>query len=401
MRDTLRAFLTHIETLHPKSIDFGLERITRVLARLLPEPFACPVVTIAGTNGKGSTATALTALGVAAGLRVGTFTSPHLVAFNERIAINHQPISDEALMHCFECIEAARGEITLTFFEYSTLAALKYFHDQKLDTIILEVGMGGRLDAVNAIDPDISIITHIGLDHTQWLGETLEAIAYEKAGILRAGRPVLIGDARMGAHLKSLAETKGAIPLMLGVDFQTLPFEGALHPRSLALAVEAARHLKWNINLSAMQKALQNLTLGGRFQVIPWQEKQVILDVAHNEDGIQSLAQRLQAQGYQNLNLVIGILEDKAVEPMLVHILPFAKAVYCCTPDSPRAMKASVLAEKIPGATPYDTPDAALDAALASPGDVLVTGSFYTVGSLMASHRLCYNLEGAGERVLC
>ena len=217
--DSLADWLAWQETLHPNAIDLGLDRLQRTLDRLRWQRPACPVITVAGTNGKGS-CVALTAriLGEA-GYRVGTFTSPHLLRYNERIAIDGVDVSDEALVAAFERIDAARGEDTLTFFEFNAAAALLVFADAHPDAVVLEVGMGGRLDAVNVVDADVALVTSIDLDHCEWLGRDREAIGREKAGIFRAGRPAIFGSRDMPASIRESAQQVAADLQQLGRDF--------------------------------------------------------------------------------------------------------------------------------------------------------------------------------------
>lgn len=379
----LKKLLLEIESYHPTSIDLGLDRIRQVAAHLIPLQFPCPVVTVAGTNGKGSTVAVLAALAQAAGLKVATYTSPHLYQFNERIQINGMHVSDEKLLEALQAVDAARSGVSLTFFEWTSLAAFYYFHAAKPDLIILEVGMGGRLDATNLIDPDIAIITSIGLDHMDYLGHTKEEIALEKAGIMREGKPIICGDILMQALLKEHAQELGAIFYGLGQDFPWLDgVISTLVPSNIACAAKAAELLKLPIDMTV----IEGVSVPGRKQHLCVRGKQVILDVAHNEDSIGELAHYLSTLDTTGVHLVMGVMGDKQLGGALQDLAELCSSIHLAAPDTPRAMSPDVLMELIEAPSQvYSAVDAAFAAALTycRPKDyVVVTGSFYTVSSI-------------------
>ena len=332
--DDLRSWLRWQETLHPATIELGLERVAAVWARLHPGPLPFPVVSIAGTNGKGSCAAMLEAIYLAAGYRTACYSSPHLLRYNERIRLNGSQIDDEALCAAFERIDQARGDTTLTYFEFGTLAALDLFVGAQPDIAILEVGLGGRLDAVNILDADVSVVTTIGLDHRAWLGDTLDEIAAEKAGIFRSGRPAVIGHRSPSRALIERSESLGCHLLVLGrnfdweaagsdwrwtgpgparIDLPDLPLPGAFQRDNAATALMALSCLDSTLPVSDehLRVGLRRTRLDGRFQVIP-ADPVWILDVAHNIQAAEALATNLSsARCPGRLHAVLGVLEDK------------------------------------------------------------------------------------------
>ncbi len=379
----LNAFLARIENLHPVAIDLGLNRIRSVAEKFIPLSFECPVVTVAGTNGKGTTVAVLAALAQAAGWKVGTYTSPHLYRFNERIQINGLEITDHALLESLQAVEQARGETTLTYFEYTTLAALHYFHLNPPDLIILEVGLGGRLDATNMIDTDIAIITSIGLDHTAFLGDTKEKIAAEKAGIMRSGKPVICGEVALQSVLRSHAERVGALFDGLGQDFSLIDnLNTNAVPSNIACAVQAAQRL----NIPVDHSVIEQVRVPGRKQHLRVSGKNILLDVAHNEDSVNELLRYLETLKSSGFHLVLGVMGDKSFGNALPLLAQRCKTVHLCRPPTPRAMNLETLAALLPVPTlPHASVEAAFNAALDSclPDEsVIVTGSFYTLSSL-------------------
>src|SRR5882672_3608325 len=337
---TLDAWLEYIERLHPKTIDLTLERVRAVAARLALRP-TCPVFIVGGTNGKGSTCALLDAILRAAGYRVGLHTSPHLLRFNERAVIDGAPVDDDALMSHLATVESARGDTTLTYFEFTTLAILRLFQHARLDAAVLEVGLGGRFDAVNMIDADCSIITSIDLDHVEYLGPTRERIGFEKAHIYRANRPAICSDPQPPDSLNQVAAALGADLWLFGRDFryQSLPAErGLLQWRYVgrvqsraglpfpalrganqllnaagALAALEALAERLPVSQQAVREGLTRVTLPARFQVLPGRPV-VILDVAHNPHAAAVLAQNLDSQGFfPATHAVFGMLRDKDV----------------------------------------------------------------------------------------
>lgn len=409
-RRTLADWLTWQERLHPAEIELGLERVRAVLERMdLLRP--CErVFTVGGTNGKGSCVATLEALSLEAGRHTGAYTSPHLLRYNERVRIDGVEADDAALVSAFEAVDAARGETALTYFEFGTAAALELFRRHGVHTAVLEVGLGGRLDAVNAVEPDAAIVTSVGLDHMEWLGPDRESIGREKGGIFRPGKPAVIGDRAPPASLLAAA---GPGALRLGVDFdwtetpagwcwqdgaRMLPgLPGTMLPASAlkdnaACAIAAFLALEQTpLEPAAAGRALRRIRLAGRMQRIPG-EVEWWLDVAHNADAARVLAQALAAAPVAGRTwCVLGMLEDKDA-PAVVHALSNSiDGWFLASLDPPRGLAAEVLATRIAGAMrdpatcAASVPEAcAAAAAAARPGDrVVVCGSFHTVGPAM------------------
>jgi dihydrofolate synthase/folylpolyglutamate synthase len=339
---SLNDWLLRLESMHPKAIDMGLDRVAAV-AQLLGLKFSCPVITVGGTNGKGSTCAMLESILLQGGYRVGLYTSPHLLHFNERARINGEIASDDALCAAFEKVDAARRDISLTYFEFSTLAILLLFVEAGLDAVILEVGLGGRLDAVNIIDADVAIVTSVDLDHQDYLGDTREAIGFEKAGIYRAGRPAICSDPAPPASLIDHATKIGADLWLFGRDFNYSGDRqqwnyGGRNLRRNSLAYPSLRGANQLLNASAALAALEALRdrlplgaqevrnglvmveLPGRFQVLPGRP-QVILDVAHNPHAAATLAQNLDNMGFFPFTYAIfGAMSDKDVLGVISHL---------------------------------------------------------------------------------
>jgi len=415
----LADWLAWQETLHPNAIDLGLERLQRTLDRLDWRRPDCPVVTVAGTNGKGS-CVALTARILAeSGLRVGTFTSPHLLRYNERIAVGGVEVSDEALMAAFERIDAARGDDTLTFFEFNAAAALLVFADAQPDAIVLEVGMGGRLDAVNVVDADVALITSIDLDHCDWLGRDRETIGREKAGIMRAGRPAIFGARDMPLAIREHARQIGADLQQLGRDFDWLPLgerwswrgrgseqrdlpapalrgEIQYDNASAVLAVLEALQSRLRVPRSGIERGLLTVSLPGRFQIVRRTRPRPIewiLDVAHNPAAARTLAAQLAAKERRGRTIAVcGVLGDKDVEGIVSELQGSFDAWVIVGLQGGRALEPEVLAERVrAGGVKVEAVAADVVAgcraaeALAQSGDrVVVFGSFLTVGPALA-----------------
>ncbi len=399
------------EGLHPHSIDLGLERVQQVAADLGLAPFACPVITVGGTNGKGSCVALLEAMLAAGGLRVGTFTSPHLVHYNERIRIAGRLASDEELMQAFERIEAVRGERSLTFFEFNTLAALQLFQSAPLDAVVLEVGLGGRLDAVNIVDADVALLTSVALDHCEWLGDTLEDIGREKAGIFRAGRPAVLGSTDMPRSVFAAAHALGTLLRVPGIDYRfriladhwewssrdlqlpELPLPalaGRQQPGNAAAAVAVLAELRTLLPLDARAIAhgLRTVRLPGRFEVRAG-DPQWILDVAHNPQAAEELAENLRALPAKGRTLaVVGVLKDKDAPALIAPLLPHVDTWFAAATSGPRGMTGAELrarcaprlnARCVEAASVFE--GCAMAQREALPGDrVVVFGSFQTVG---------------------
>lgn len=431
---TLDEWLSHCERLHTVAIDLGLERVAAVWARagvVLGTPMGqqdeartAPVVfTVAGTNGKGSTCAMLEGILLKSGFRVGVYGSPHLVRFEERCRIGGELVTAEALVPHFAAIEAARGEKPLTYFEFTTLAILHLLAASELDAVILEVGLGGRLDAVNVIDTDCAIITSIDLDHMDYLGPDREAIGREKAGIMRAGRPAVVSDPKPPQSVVDHASEIGADLWLFGRDhnyagdrqqwswggrskrFNSMAYpalRGAnqlLNASGALAALEAVRN-RLPVSAQAVRNGLATVELPGRFQIIPGQPT-LILDVAHNPHAAATLAVNLDQMGFfPRTHAVWGAMADKDLAGMVAKLRPLVDAWYCCDLPTDRAatatqLRAAITAEvaahplaTAPKATvsTHADPMAALKAALAAaaPTDrIVIFGSFYTVGGVL------------------
>jgi dihydrofolate synthase/folylpolyglutamate synthase len=338
----LPQWLTWQETLNPKTIDLGLERVQTVLHQLgLKSKFICPVITVAGTNGKGSTVAYLDAMLRAANYKTGCYTSPHIFHYNERIHINGAEVSDAELCEAFEVVDQARGDVALTYFEFGTLAALWLFAKNQLDVVVLEVGLGGRLDAVNVIDADVAIITTVDIDHTDWLGPDIESIAREKAGIMRANKPVIYGGLRVPKSVRDVAKQTQATLCIAGEDYlyqavgtqhwqlrgdlvyyPELPrpvLPGGFQLQNAAAAIMALDALAnvLPVTPKAIMQGLQAARLAGRFQCIHHQPD-VMVDVAHNAQAAQALASLLQDSPCTGRTLaVVAMLRDKAIDEVV------------------------------------------------------------------------------------
>ena len=423
MPTTLDAWLAHCELLHPKNIELGLDRV-REVARRLSLRFECPVITVAGTNGKGSTCAMLEAVLLQAGYRTAVYTSPHLVHFQERCRLHGEIVSPEALLPHFEAVELARlqGEaISLSYFEFTTLAILRCMALAGPEVAILEVGLGGRLDAVNLIDADCAVITSIDLDHMEFLGSTREAIGFEKAGIMRTGRPVVVSDPLPPQSVLDHALEIGADLWRFGVDFnfsgdklqwgwagRGRRYSGLAYPAlrganqlvnaAGVLAALTAMRDRLPVTAQAVRNGLAMVELPGRFQIIPGQPT-LVLDVAHNPHSVAALTANLDAMGfYPRTHAVLGAMADKDLGPMLARIAPLVDHWYFTDLPTPRAESAAGLQAKwnalqagaggrreVGVATFHDAQEA-LEAAVAAadPADrIVVFGSFYTVGGVL------------------
>ena len=415
---TLADWLARCERLHPKEIDMTLARV-RLVKERLGLAFSVPVIAVAGTNGKGSTCAMLEAIALQAGYRVGLYSKPHLVHFEERCRINGQMVDDTALLPHFEAVERARGDVSLTYFEFTLLAIARLLIETPLDLVILEVGMGGRLDAVNAFDADCAIITSIAIDHAEYLGHDRETIAIEKAGIMRAGKPVIVSDPMAPQSLSDQAREKGADLRLLGRDFtfsgdkQQWSWAGRekrfnamaypalrganqlLNAAGVLAAFEALRE-RLPISAQAVRNGFALVELPGRFQIVAGQPT-LVLDVAHNPHAVATLAQNLDQMGFfPRTHAVLGVMADKDIAAILTRMAPLVDHWHFTELPSPRAAKAADLAAlharlalKGPGpvtATTHAQPRAALAAALeaADPADrIVVFGSFLTVGGVL------------------
>ena len=413
---TLDDWLAHCEQLHPKTIDMGLDRV-RAVAERMGLRFDCPVFTVAGTNGKGSTCAMLEAILTQAGFRTGLFTSPHLVRFEERCRIRGQNVDASDLVAAFARVESARAEISLTYFEFTTLAILDTLARAGLDAVILEVGLGGRLDAVNIIDTDCAIITSIDIDHAELLGDTREKIGFEKAGILRTGRPAIVSDPVPPQSVIDRATEIGADLWLLGRDFNSSGdkqqwawagrgrrYAGLAYPAlrganqlinaSGVLAALTAMRQQLPVTAQAVRNGLALVDLPGRFQVVPGQPA-LVLDVAHNPHSVAALALNLDAMGfYPTTHAVFGAMADKDLTPMLQRMDPLVDRWYFTDLPTPRAASGAALQAAWQAVTKrtdavsavFSTPLDALHAAAAkaqAADRIVVFGSFYTVGGVL------------------
>ncbi|MEJ5066451.1 bifunctional tetrahydrofolate synthase/dihydrofolate synthase [Enterobacter sp. MYb186] len=399
----LAAWLSYLENLHSKAIDMGLERVSQVAARLdvlKPAPF---VFTVAGTNGKGTTCRTLESMLMAAGYKVGVYSSPHLVRYTERVRVQNAELAESAHTASFAEIEAARGDISLTYFEYGTLSALWLFKQAQLDVVILEVGLGGRLDATNIVDPDVAVVTSIALDHTDWLGPDRESIGREKAGIFRAGKPAIVGEPEMPHTIADVAQEKGALLQRRDVDWRysvtqsgwrfedakgaldNLPLPQVPQPNA-ATALAALRASGLAVNEQAIRDGIQQAILAGRFQIVS-ESPRLILDVAHNPHAAAYLAGRLKSLPKTGRVLaVIGMLHDKDIGGTLACMETVVDSWYCAPLEGPRGATAEQLMEHLGQGQTFASVEQAWREAMADarPEDtVLVCGSFHTVAHVM------------------
>ena len=437
--EKLDDWLRHLETAHPVGIDMGLTRVGQV-KEALGLKFECPVITVGGTNGKGSTCAILETILLRGGYRVGCHTSPHLLSFNERARVNGENVSDAELLPHFQAVEAARCSfatpVSLSYFEFTLLAITHLFASRGLDAVILEVGLGGRLDAVNVLDADCSIVTSVDIDHVEYLGDDREKIGFEKAGIFRSGRPAIVGDPLPPQSLIQHAEAIGADLWLVGRDFkyvaqkdnerQQWSYAGREMRRS-ALAYPALRGANQLLNTSAALAALEslrdrlpvsaqdirlglaNVELAGRFQVLPGKPA-VILDVGHNPHAAAVLEQNLGNMGYFPYTYaVFGSMQDKDIAGVVARLKGQIDHWYLTALPTPRAARPEALAAALQAAGVelhadgaasadgsatvryFESPESAYAEALkqASENDrIVVFGSFHTVAGVMAYRKL-------------
>ncbi len=424
---TLPDWLAYIASQHPTSMDLSLERTVEV-ARRLDIRFEVPVVIVAGTNGKGSTCAMIESIARHGGYRTGLYQKPELVHFEERCLLGGQPVQADALLPHFAAVEAARGEITLTSYEYGTLAIARLLAQAAVDIVILEVGLGGRYDSVNAFDADCAVITTVDIDHVEYLGPDRESIGFEKAHIMRPGRPAVVGDPLPPQSLLAYARSIGADTWLAGQDFRhqgdrqqwswaASPerggrrYAGMAYPAlrganqllnaSAAIAVFEALRGRLPVGAQAVRNGLALVELPGRFQVLPGQPA-LVLDVAHNAQAAAVLAVNLDAMGfYPRTHAVFGAMRDKDIAALVGHLAPLVDVWHCCGLPTARAATAAELAAQVRGAEAttaagrlgppvqvfeHEGPAQALRAAAAAadPADrIVVFGSFYTVGGVL------------------
>lgn len=416
---TLDAWLAWQQTLHPRKIDLGLERVRRVFTSLHPGYQPPLTITVGGTNGKGSCIAMLEAILRAEGIHCGSYTSPHILRYNERIRIAGQPLPDEAICDAFQRIDLVRAGSTLSFFEFGTLAALDLFSQARVDVQLLEVGLGGRLDAVNIVDADVALITSIDIDHKGWLGETREAIGVEKAGILRRGRPAVIGDRNPPSSLIKHAGKLETLLLRLGEDFdvrrraggfdwvsssryfEALPLpalQGRQQMDNAATVIAALLQLKDKLSVTetSIRQGLESICLAGRYHSMPGRPE-ILLDVAHNPQAVGLLADFIRANypGRQ-VSALFTVMADKDVEGMLEKMGTVVDVwALAPLPDNPRCASEQRILQAFDklGMTPplagfsdWRSALAALKNHTTEEGLVIIFGSFFLIAEFLAEH---------------
>jgi dihydrofolate synthase/folylpolyglutamate synthase len=426
----LQDWLQWLEQLHPSTIDLGLERVRQVAQRMDLDFAGTQIVIVGGTNGKGSTVTMLGSILMAAGYTVAAYTSPHLLVYNERVSLNGTPADDAALCAAFAAVEAVRADVSLTYFEFGTLAALHYFAGCRPDFMLLEVGLGGRLDAVNIVEPDLSILTNVALDHMDWLGATRELIGFEKAGIFRAGKAAIYGEADMPASVREHANSISARLLHNTEHYQWLAAAESWSWQGLssdgrhvllsdlplvsfpldnaAAVVQALQCLRGQFSIDHIRQGLSASNLPGRFQVLTHRGLRVILDVAHNPHAATHLAHNIQTHlAGCKVQLVLGMLKDKDSFSVVQLLAPVVAQIHAATLYGERGSPAKILYNHaqqagMPAVACYETVAAAFEAACAAAGAnaeagietgieavieakgvVVVTGSFFTVAAVL------------------
>ncbi|MFJ5451731.1 bifunctional tetrahydrofolate synthase/dihydrofolate synthase [Pectobacterium jejuense] len=399
----LVTWLHYLEHLHAQAIDLGLERVKQVAEHLQLLQPAATIFTVAGTNGKGTTCCTLESILLAAGLRVGVYSSPHLVRYTERVRIQGKELPEALHTQAFADIEAGRGAVSLTYFEFGTLSALQLFKQANLDVVILEVGLGGRLDATNIVDADVSVVTSIAIDHTDWLGNDRESIGREKAGIFRQGRPAVVGEPDMPGTIADVAAEKGAQLRRRGRDWEysmqretwswqdkqrelsRLPLPN-VPLANAATALAALHYSSLNVSEEAIRQGLQHAALPGRFQTVQ-ESPRLILDVAHNPHAAAYLANRLAALPKRGkVRAVVGMLSDKDIAGTLAHLTPLVDAWYCAPLEGPRGATAQQIAEHLTHSQSFSDVVAAWQQAMSEAREqdiVIVCGSFHTVAHVM------------------
>ena len=407
---TLTDWLEWQQKLHPANIDFKIERIKSVYDRLGINRIADKIIIIAGTNGKGSTVSILESFLCQANFKVGAFTSPHIQRYNERIKINKDEISDEEIIEAFKFIDDKRGDTSLTYFEFATLAAFYIFDKNDIDYAILEVGLGGRLDATNIIDSDISIITSIGIDHTEFLGNTIDSIALEKAGVMRPLKYSIFADENPPSAILNYAKNNSTSLLIHHNDFESriykdhwiwsgknikniklplLPLVGDFQYNHASAALMSLELLEPKIfqDTNTIKDSIQNIKLLGRYQVVK-SNPEIILDVAHNEDAAKKLKSNIEKYPKKKTRAVIGVLKDKDVYSLVKPLIPIIDKWYCGTIDSERGMNAQEISSRLTVASKnsnvekFDTMSDAFSKVLAESlydERIIIYGSFYTV----------------------
>ncbi|WP_318487273.1 bifunctional tetrahydrofolate synthase/dihydrofolate synthase [Photobacterium leiognathi] len=403
---SLSIWLKYLEQLHTSAIDLGLDRVRAVGQKAdLLKPAPC-VITVAGTNGKGSTCAMLEAILIEAGYRVGVYSSPHLVRYNERVRINNQELDDSEHTKAFASVEAARGDISLSLFEFGTLSALTLFKTHQVDVVVLEVGLGGRLDATNIVEHDVSVITSLAIDHVDWLGDNIDVIGYEKAGIFRSGKPAICGQPHPPATVPAHADDIGAELYQVGYQFEyqiednhwnwqcgafdltQLPLPNLPLPNA-ATALMALGAAELDISEENIINGLKKAQLPGRMQRVS-EQPLIIMDVAHNPHSAEYFANQLskikQKEGKSKIHAVVAMLHDKDIASTIAAMRDTVDDWYPASLTGPRAATAEEILQHLPAnCVGFDKPESAFDQALTQAGEddmVIVFGSFYTVGQI-------------------
>ncbi|PSW65261.1 bifunctional tetrahydrofolate synthase/dihydrofolate synthase [Photobacterium leiognathi subsp. mandapamensis] len=403
---SLSIWLKYLEQLHTSAIDLGLDRVKAVGQKAdLLKPAPC-VITVAGTNGKGSTCAMLEAILIEAGYKVGVYSSPHLVRYNERVRINNQELDDSEHTQAFASVEAARGDISLSLFEFGTLSALTLFKTHLVDVVVLEVGLGGRLDATNIVDHDVSVITSLAIDHVDWLGDNIDVIGYEKAGIFRSGKPAICGQPHPPATVPAHADDIGAELYQVGYQFEyqvednhwnwqcgafdltQLPLPNLPLPNA-ATALMALGAAELDISEENIINGLKKAQLPGRMQRVS-EQPLIIMDVAHNPHSAEYFADQLskikQKEGKSKIHAVVAMLHDKDIASTIAAMRDTVDDWYPASLTGPRAATAEEILQHLPAnCVGFDKPESAFDQALTQAGEddmVIVFGSFYTVGQI-------------------
>lgn len=401
----LTMWLDYLAELHTSAIDLGLDRVQAVANKAQLTKPAPTVITVAGTNGKGSTCALMEAILLDAGYSVGVYSSPHLIRYNERVRVNGVDLSDEKHTQAFDFVELQRGDISLSLFEFGTLAALRLFQSENVDVVLLEVGLGGRLDATNVVDHDVCVITSLAIDHVDWLGDDINVIGFEKAGIFRSNKPAICGQPKAPATVAAHADDIGAELHQVGIQYDynltgddtwcwtsgryqldDLPVPSLPLPNA-ATALMALANAHLDISDVNIVNGLRNASLPGRMQCIH-QSPTVLLDVAHNPHSAQYLVDRIQQRYPEHtIHIVVAMLHDKDIKSTLEILSPVATHWYPASLSGPRAAKAEELCGYL-GAeqTSFSTPVTAFEAAMknASLQDlIIVVGSFHTVGEVL------------------
>lgn len=401
---SLEMWLDYLTNIHSSAIDLGLDRVQAVASKANLTKPAPTVITVAGTNGKGSTCALMEAILLDAGYSVGVYSSPHLIRYNERVRINGVDAEDAKHCQAFDYIEKQRGDISLSLFEFGTLAALRIFQTEKVDVVLLEVGLGGRLDATNVVDHEVSVITSLAVDHVDWLGDDINVIGFEKAGIYRSGKPAICGQPTPPSTVAAHADDIGADFFQVGIQFnykltekgwqwssgafalEDLPLPSLPLPNA-ATALMALGASELQITDINIVNGLNNARLSGRMQILQ-SEPEIVLDVAHNPHSAEYLVEKVKHQySDKDIHVVVAMLHDKDIKATLGALAPIATKWYPASLTGPRAATAEELCRYLPhGQAQYQTPVDAFESAKESAGQndvILVVGSFHTVGEVL------------------